>query len=248
MLLDIRGRSRVVIVGREANSFNPLSLEPTALYDPSNLATLFQDAAMTTPVTAHNDPVGAMLDLSGNGNHVTQGTAGLRPLYQTGGGLHWLLTDGSDDWLEATFAQGFPIERVMAARNVSYISSAGLWDGDTLNGLIFESGLDPDLAGFNGNQINLSGESTDVDMVITERWLDAGGTSRFAVDNNSYVTGDAGGNGAFTGLALGSRGGGTNNSNIRFYGGFIRSDVAVLLDADIARLRTFYAAKQGRSL
>ena len=38
--------------------------EQGAWYDPSDLSTLFQDAAGTTPVTADGDPVGLMLDLS----------------------------------------------------------------------------------------------------------------------------------------------------------------------------------------
>ncbi|WP_251473577.1 hypothetical protein [Stenotrophomonas lactitubi] len=39
------------------------------LYLPNRLDSLFQDAAMTIPVTAPGDPVGAMLDLSGRENH-----------------------------------------------------------------------------------------------------------------------------------------------------------------------------------
>jgi len=46
--------------------FNPLSLfaagEQGAWYDPSDLTTLFQDSAGTTPVTALEQPVGLMLD------------------------------------------------------------------------------------------------------------------------------------------------------------------------------------------
>ena len=38
-------------------------------YDPSDMTTLFQDAAGTTPVTAVEQPVGRMLDRSGRGNH-----------------------------------------------------------------------------------------------------------------------------------------------------------------------------------
>lgn len=40
-------------------------------YDPSDLATLFQDAAGTIPVTAVEQLVGRMLDKSGRGNHAT---------------------------------------------------------------------------------------------------------------------------------------------------------------------------------
>lgn len=50
-------------------------------YDPSDLTTLFQDSAGTTPVTAAGQPVGRMLDKSGRGNHATQATAAQRPIY-----------------------------------------------------------------------------------------------------------------------------------------------------------------------
>ena len=53
--------------------FNPALLFTTGVtgtwYDPSDLNTLFQDAAGTTPVTAVEQPVGLMLDKSGRGNH-----------------------------------------------------------------------------------------------------------------------------------------------------------------------------------
>lgn len=49
-------------------------------YDPSDRATLFQDAAGTTPVTAIGQPVGLMLDKSGRGNHAFQSTSASRPV------------------------------------------------------------------------------------------------------------------------------------------------------------------------
>jgi hypothetical protein len=59
------------------------SSEQGAWYGPSDLSTLFQDSAGTTPVTTAGEPVGLMLDKSGNGNHATQATAAARPIYQT---------------------------------------------------------------------------------------------------------------------------------------------------------------------
>ena len=49
-------------------------------YDPSDLTTLYQDAAGTTPVTAVEQPVGRILDKSGRGNHATQTTSTSRPV------------------------------------------------------------------------------------------------------------------------------------------------------------------------
>ena len=48
--------------------------------DPSDLTTLFQDAAGTTPVTAVEQPVGLMLDKSGRGNHAFQTVSTKRPV------------------------------------------------------------------------------------------------------------------------------------------------------------------------
>ena len=65
-------------------AFNPTSLfangEQGWIYDPSNFATLFQDSAGTTPVTAVEQPVGLQLDLSGNNNHRFQATSANRPV------------------------------------------------------------------------------------------------------------------------------------------------------------------------
>jgi len=55
------------------------SAGPGAWYDPSDLATMFQDSAGTTPVTAVEQPVGRILDKSGGGNHAIQPTATSRP-------------------------------------------------------------------------------------------------------------------------------------------------------------------------
>ena len=49
-------------------------------YDPSDLTTLYQDAAGTIPVTAVEQPVGLMRDKSGRGNHATQTTSTSRPV------------------------------------------------------------------------------------------------------------------------------------------------------------------------
>jgi len=59
------------------------SSEQGAWYGPSDLSTLFQDSAGTTPVTTAGQPVGLMLDKSGNDNHATQATAARRLTYQT---------------------------------------------------------------------------------------------------------------------------------------------------------------------
>lgn len=86
-----------------SSQFNPASLfaagENGAWYDPSDLSTLYQDAAGTIPVTATGQPVGLVLDKSGRNNHATQTTSTSRPTYQTDGTLHWLAFDGIDDWL-----------------------------------------------------------------------------------------------------------------------------------------------------
>ena len=85
--------------------FSPLELfsggKKGVWYDPSDLSTMFQDAAGTIPVTANGDPVGLIRDKSGNDSHIVQTVSAARPTYQTDGFLHWLQFDGVDDFLES---------------------------------------------------------------------------------------------------------------------------------------------------
>ncbi len=68
--------------------FNPLSNIVRSIIadangcwlDPSDMSTMFQDAAGTTPVTAVEQPVGKIIDKSGNGNHATQSVTASRPV------------------------------------------------------------------------------------------------------------------------------------------------------------------------
>lgn len=94
----------------EGAAFNPLSLfaagEQGVWYDPSDMSTLFQDAAGTIQVTAAGQPVGMVRDKSGRGNHATQATATSRPILQTESGKWYLAFDGVDDSM-ATAAINF---------------------------------------------------------------------------------------------------------------------------------------------
>ena len=73
-----------IVAAMAQMGFNPRTLfannEPGVWYDPSDLSTLYQDSAGTTPVTAVEQPVGLMLDKSGRGNHASQPTATSRPV------------------------------------------------------------------------------------------------------------------------------------------------------------------------
>ena len=94
--------------------------EQGAIYIPkpvvNGVQSLFQDSAGTVPVTADGDPVGRMLDQSGNGNHATQSVSGSRPVYRTDGTLHWLQGNGSNQYLESQ-AYGRPVTAIVAAKH-----------------------------------------------------------------------------------------------------------------------------------
>ena len=80
--------------------WTPLQGAVEAWYDPSDLSTLFQDDAGTTPVTTNGDPVGLMQDKSGNGNDASESVSANRPSYP---GLAY---DGVDDELRITVGLG----------------------------------------------------------------------------------------------------------------------------------------------
>lgn len=105
-------------------SFLFIKGEQGAWYDPSDLTTLFQDDAGTTPVTAVGQTVGKILDKSGRGHHLTQPALGKRPQYQIDtNGKSFLLFDGLDDFLVSdTITPG--IDKAQAFAGVRKLSDA----------------------------------------------------------------------------------------------------------------------------
>ena len=152
---------------RRGRGFNPASLfangEQGAFYDPSDLSTLFQDDAGTSPVTEPGQTVGLVLDKSGNDNHATQPTAEARPVYQAGGGLHWLEFDGVDDFLDLGENAG--------PQNWTFVSSATPMQATT---------------GSTGDPIYGSNQASDNRAIIypNDTNLGSGGVRVFVSGNN----------------------------------------------------------------
>jgi hypothetical protein len=75
--------------GANSNSTEEI-LEALLWYDLSDLSTLFQDDAGTTPVTTDGQLIRYIEDKSGNGHHaINSGASSGVPVYNTSGGLHW---------------------------------------------------------------------------------------------------------------------------------------------------------------
>lgn len=115
------------LAARPRHAFSPGQVAGlSAWYDPSDLGTLFQDVAMTVPVTAAGQGVAALRDKSGRGNHLVQSNAAKRPTYRTGSGLHWLQFDGVDDFLSvASFSWGAATAEMSLIAGVDVGSDAG---------------------------------------------------------------------------------------------------------------------------
>lgn len=130
--------------------FDPLTLfkdsKQGVWYDPSDITTLFKDAAGTQPVTADGDPVGLMKDKSGNGNHAVQTVSASRPFYRTDGILHWFQTDGVDDHFPVPIAaMGLPSDSITinaaAANTGSGFYLVGNSSDSDLQLLLHETGV-----------------------------------------------------------------------------------------------------------
>jgi hypothetical protein len=86
------------------NTFTPVALfassEKGVWFDASDLSTMFQDSGGTVPVTTVGQPVGKILDKSGNNAHAVQTISASRPTYQVDSyGWPYLNFDGVDDYL-----------------------------------------------------------------------------------------------------------------------------------------------------
>ena len=90
---------------------------------------------------------------------------------------------------------------------------------------------------------NSTGLAVGVNGVVTERH--AGASSRLAVNNGSYATGDAGAV-APGGITIAANHVNGTAGNIRFYGTIMRQ--GTLTDPQIAQVRTYLGSKSGVTL
>ncbi len=225
-------------------TFSPLSLLPTAWYDPSDLSSMWQDSAGTIPAVV-DSPVGKMNDKSGNGYHLLQATASKRPILRSAGGLYWLEFDGVDDFLgmaAGVFTRSIPNTRL-----------SGLRTGGT-SGRIFGTyqGANPSLYLGTTTTVGLQGGTGAIeaavvaaaDIVVSEI-RDV--VSSLQIDRGAATTGDAG-----VGTSDGTSIGGADFAAAlyftgRFYGSWERNG-AGLSGAETIQMQDYYATKQGRTL
>lgn len=124
--------------------FSPADLSPALWWDASDLSKLFLDTGGTSPVTSDGDAIALIQDKSGNNRHLTQATAGDRPVYKTAGGFSWFEFNGSRTASLAsrytTNTSNFAIAWVSKKDNVTDksviagVSSGSGWMGDNAAG------------------------------------------------------------------------------------------------------------------
>lgn len=211
-------------------------------WDGSRLATLWQESGGTTPVSAASDPVGKW---SGrvNGNAITQSTGDNRPIISAT--LDYLTFDGNNDSLRGTFTLAQPCTRISLIQQISYTNGDFILDGATTNACsLAQVGTSPTLRSWAGTGLTTSALSVGTTGVITEIYN--GASSKLAVNNGSYTTGNAG-SASPGGLTVGWDGGGIGGrANCRIYQVLLID--RVLSDDEIATVRTIFGAKAGLSL
>lgn len=134
-------------LARKIDNLNAaVAAQAFALYDPYDLTSLRQDIAGTTPVTAHDDPVGLVLDkkhmggksaadymaangitnpLDCPGYHLGQATNTKRPKYRINGAGRSLKGDGIDDCLQSITTMALShTDKVMVCAAVRKLSDA----------------------------------------------------------------------------------------------------------------------------
>ncbi len=233
--------------------------EQGAWYDPSDLSTLFQDAAGTIPVTTAGDPVGMMQDKSGNGNHARQATAAARPTYQTDGALHWLATDGVDDFMTIvsasipsvgpfyaqfgilfnTLSSGF--HALMAKGQTS--NGEFLWYAASLRHRLYVDSGQIDTGSSSGNQL-IAGVVYLLDMFLADETaklyrnggVDPSDGGSFNISSPKNLT------------LFASNDGSERHTNLRFYGGLWLEKNNLPSSVAVTSMRAFLALRSGVAL
>lgn len=226
-------------------AFDPVSLfdgDTGFVFDLSDSSTVFQETSSPSTASGDSDPIGTLLDLSGNGNDVVAPGNDNRPIYSSSGYANFV-NDANPDRLLLAFTFVQPVTFVLSFRPISVANA--IIDGVTdLSALLFRSS-GTDYSIFSGTDpIGAVSFPYDEDAVATLRF--SGATSRIAKNNGAYTTGDAGSTDP-AGVTFGrSGGGGIGSSSMRLYRAIgIGRD---LTDDEITNARQWCAEAAGVTL
>ncbi len=232
-------------------TFDPISLfssgELGFIFDLSDNSTVFQERSSPSTPSANNDPIGTLVDLSGNSLSPIAPADGQRPTYKVSGGQSWAeFVSASASSLKAfnvnfndpiTFVIGIRITEAIATDQeilCGYSSFARMETVRAANGRLI----------FDGN-ITTIDLGVDEDLVLTGKFGDSGSSS-IAKNSGSYEVSTAGPSGA-GGITLGTfSDGATNPTSMRLYRAI--GIKRILTDAEIIAARQWCAAAAGLSL
>lgn len=208
-------------------------------YDFNDVTTLWQDAARSTPCAADADPIGGVTDKSGVGNHLSQATAGKRPLYKTnilnsGSIGRWDATDDflkSAAWVGGDKAQ--PNTVFIVAKTVGGVAYRLYYDGlnvakrhtlyrvDATSKWAIESGIEIQGA-----------VAVDTSFHIFAAIFNGASSKSYVGGGTADASGNAGAN-AFDGITLGN-----DSTGVSFFDGDIRSALVYTGALSLASINT----------
>lgn len=217
-----------------------LALGLTAWYDPSDLSTMFQDTAGTTPA-AVDAGVARINDKSGNGNTLLKAT-GNPPILRSSGGLYYLEFDNTGRWLDCTGMTLTQPNDYVLGTLCNSITARDIIDGVTTRQAVVTSttvGL------FAGSGTRAAGSiSNSVPYVFTCRF--DGAASLVRTNGASTTVSLTPGTNGLSGLRVGTFSGTTGAYVGYLYGLLIRD--TVFSAGELTTVEAYMAGKSGVTL
>lgn len=164
----------------------------------------WQDSSRTARASVDGDPVGAWDDMSGNGNHLLQATAGKRPLIKLGiiNGKKVLRGDGIDDWIEKGFTIGSQPTTIFAVCKCNNNAGLDIWS--SMGGGVEFKRNGAGWYVYAGVPVGMNGGSSDGNFHVLSLKLN-GASSELWKDGSLNLSGNPGGS-LMDGVTLFSQG------------------------------------------
>ena len=177
---------------------------------PSDLANLELWTRFNQGITVTGSGVSQWDDVSGNGNHLKQGTDTNRPSKEGDGSI---LFDGVDNFLKAdAFTLVQPETVYILFKQITWTSGNRTWDSGAASTTLFQTGTTPSLSLF------ASATLAEVDLTLDTYGIVSsvvnGASSVLQLNNDSPITGNAGIN-DMGGFTLGARENASSFANIQ---------------------------------